>query len=263
MNILITGNEGFIGKHLTKYLTDKGHNIKGWDLKSGLDVDDITEDDLKDIDCVIHLAASTSVWNEKNEEIIHNNIKCFVHILDLCKYMKIKLLYASSSCSCNITSLYGLSKQFDENYSKLSEWGVGMRFHNVYGPNSREDTLMGICMQNDKIVLYNNGNNTRHFTYIDDICWGVNMCIHYPTGVYNLYNPEENTTLEFVKEVSKYKDIDIVLTKEIRDKDKESQLVEDNYINLLETNYTPIEYGIESCYHSNCKERESLYQRMG
>ena len=34
MKILVTGSEGFIGKHLCNYLTDKGHQVVPADKKN-------------------------------------------------------------------------------------------------------------------------------------------------------------------------------------------------------------------------------------
>ena len=47
MKILITGNSGFIGNHLTKYLADQGHSVTGCDLNTG---------DLKDTHYVSRVA---------------------------------------------------------------------------------------------------------------------------------------------------------------------------------------------------------------
>ena len=133
--ILITGHKGFIGSYLYSYLAAKGYDVIGIDRKSGVEVLSVTEDDLRDIDIVIHLAAQTSVWNDNIELIENDNIKSFIHIFLLCKKLDKKFIYASSSCSVNITSMYGLSKRFDDEFVKLYGWDkcVGLRFHNVYG----------------------------------------------------------------------------------------------------------------------------------
>jgi len=212
MNILLTGSEGFIGGHLSKYLANHGHNIMPIDRKIGSEVQDIKT--LEDIDLVIHLAAQTSVWNEDIELVINDNINAFVHIYSLCKKHNKRLIYTSSSCAINETSIYGLTKHFDDDFVKIYGGDViGVRLHNVYGKNTRNDTLLGKCINcDDKIVLFNEGNNKRHFTYIKDVCEGIENAISLKPGVYNLYNPTENTTLEFVNEVTKYKHIEVIKT---------------------------------------------------
>jgi len=78
-NVLITGNAGFIGANLTRYLHEKGYNIRGMDdFSSGVkkyipdyvemknEYSDITQDidclgATNNIDIVIHLAAESGV----------------------------------------------------------------------------------------------------------------------------------------------------------------------------------------------------------
>ena len=87
MNILITGSEGFIGKHLMNYLKERGYNVIGVDRRCGKEVLDLSYRDLINIDIVIHLAAQTSVWNNNTEQIAKDNIQAFIHIFNLCKSM--------------------------------------------------------------------------------------------------------------------------------------------------------------------------------
>ena len=129
--VLITGHKGFIGSHLVSYLAEKGYAITGIDRIEGKEVSALTENDLAAVDCVVHLAAQTSVWNKDYKAIIEDNILAFMHIFDLCRKLGKKFIYASSSCSVNVTSPYGFSKMFDDMYAK--DYGVGLRFHNVYG----------------------------------------------------------------------------------------------------------------------------------
>lgn len=237
--ILITGSEGFIGKHLAARLS----NITRIDRKIGYEVLDLTEKDLEGVDCVIHLAAQTSVWNADYQQIIDDNIKAFSHIFFLCRKMGIKFIFTSSSTAINATSLYGITKAFDEQLATVYNYGVGLRLHNVYGPNSREDTLLGICLKNDTVTLYNNGQNIRHFTYIEDVCMGIVMAMYKPDGIYNICNPSPCSTYDFCKEVQKYKPLDIKLIPDIRELDRESQRIDQDTPSLL-NKYVQVDEGI-------------------
>jgi len=135
---------------------------------------------------------------EAPREYIKSNIIGFFNILELSKTKKVKhLIYASSS------SVYGANKNFpfDEKNScthpiqlyaatKISNESMahsysslynlptsGIRFFTVYGPWGRPDQALFIFTKNilnkKKINLFNYGNHTRDFTYIDDIVNGI------------------------------------------------------------------------------------------
>src|SRR6185503_9302724 len=57
MKILITGDEGFVGRHFHKALDGKGHTIHGVDIKRGRDCRDLFKQSDIRYDLVIHLAA--------------------------------------------------------------------------------------------------------------------------------------------------------------------------------------------------------------
>jgi len=57
LKILITGDEGFVGKNFKKHLDSKHNSITGIDLKNGIDVRDFCRKDDTKYDVVIHLAA--------------------------------------------------------------------------------------------------------------------------------------------------------------------------------------------------------------
>ena len=114
---------------------------------------------------------------------MHDNIETFMAVCDACKRAGVKLVYASSSTanSPNTTSLYGISKRFDEEYARCyNPQATGVRLHNVYGPNPRQGTLLWHLLNDNPVRLVNGGRNVRHFTYIDDVvegliyAWGCN-----------------------------------------------------------------------------------------
>jgi UDP-glucuronate 4-epimerase len=149
---------------------------------------------------VINLAAQAGVRYslKKPRTYIRSNIIGFFNIIDLSKDYKIKhLIYASSS------SVYGANKNlpFPENspanhpiqlyaatklsnesmahaYSSLYKLPTsGIRFFSVYGPWGRPDQALFIftkkILNNQKLKLFNYGNHTRDFTYIDDLVEGI------------------------------------------------------------------------------------------
>lgn len=247
-HIIVTGSDGFIGKKLVEKLKEDPDNIVyEIDRKRGLEAKNIDFlFNLKDIDCVYHLAAQTSVFNDQDELIVDDNIATFVKIVGLCRKYGTKLVYASSSTAntSNTTSLYGLSKRFDEEYARLyCSWATGVRLHNVYGKDPREGTLLW-CLLNKDVKLYNKGQNKRSFTYIDDAVKGLLWASSTEGGLYNCVNPQTWTTEKFAQEVSNYRDVHYQIVDEIRDKDNPVQDVDKN-IETIPLRYTSIEEGVK------------------
>lgn len=151
-------------------------------------------------DMVCNLAAQAGVRYslENPEAYIDSNINGFLNVLECCRNHKVsKLIYASSSSvygnsdtvpfkeTANVdhpVSLYAATKKSNElmahTYSHL--YGIktiGLRFFTVYGPWGRPDMAMFLftdaILNNRSIKVFNNGNLSRDFTYIDDIVKGV------------------------------------------------------------------------------------------
>lgn len=173
MKVIVTGGEGFIGKALAAMLRKRGVEVVSVDRRNGTEAGEyFASADLTNIDCVYHLAAQTSVFNANKSDIIHDNIETFKAVCDACARHGTKLVYASSSTAAdgNTTSLYGISKRFNEEYARCyNPTATGVRFHNVYGPDPRQGTLLWCLLTQERVKLYNMGRNIRHFTYIDDI----------------------------------------------------------------------------------------------
>ena len=158
-------------------------------------------------DVVCNLAAQAGVRYsiENPESYIDSNIVGFLNILECCRYNQIKhLLYASSSSvygenkkvpfstSDNVDhpiSLYAATKKSNElmahTYSHLySLPTTGMRFFTVYGPWGRPDMapmLFSEAISKGKAIkVFNNGNMSRDFTYIDDVINGIEILLQNP-----------------------------------------------------------------------------------
>ena len=129
---------------------------------------------------------------------LHTNLVGFFNILDCSNRYKIKhLVYASTS------SVYGANESFPLKETKIADHPIqfyaatkksneimahsyssiynlpttGLRFFTVYGPWGRPDMALYIFTKNiiedKKVPLFNGGNHSRSFTYIDDIVDGV------------------------------------------------------------------------------------------
>lgn len=252
MKVIVTGSEGFIGKALAAFLRSRGIEVVGIDRRYGVEVSEYFKNRsaLYGISCVFHLAAQTSVFNDRKEQIVHDNISSFITVCDTCEKAGVKLVYASSSTANdgNTTSLYGLSKRFDERYARLyNPTATGIRFHNVYGPHPRQGTLLWYLLTMDKVKLYNLGRNVRHFTYIEDIVKALFLGMTETAPLVNAANPEETSTFHLARIVQRYKPLEIELVNINRKFDRPEQSVNED-IETLSLQYTDVEEGIRRIF---------------
>jgi UDP-glucuronate 4-epimerase len=91
---------------------------------------------------------------------------------------------------------------------------IGLRFFTVYGPWGRPDMAMFLftdaILNNKPIKVFNNGNLSRDFTYIDDIIAGVVATLiddsREDASLYELYNIGNSKPvklMDFITEIEK------------------------------------------------------------
>ena len=158
-------------------------------------------------DCVVNLAAQAGVRYslEHPETYVESNVAGYLNILELCRHYNCpRLIYASSSSvygnSSEVpfredarvdhpVSIYAATKKSNElmayTYSLLYRLEtIGLRFFTVYGPWGRPDMapiLFAESIWNDQpIKVFNHGDLSRDFTYIDDIIEGIVKIIDRP-----------------------------------------------------------------------------------
>ena len=152
-----------------------------------------------EIEKIIHLAGKAGVRKslETPQEYISSNIVGTINLLELSKDYKINcFINASSSsvyaeneipfvetnCINKINSPYGVTKRATELFTysyhlnyKLNI--VNLRFFTVYGKIGRPDMsifkFIKLIDNNEPIHIFGNGEQTRSFTYVDDIVSGI------------------------------------------------------------------------------------------
>lgn len=185
---------------LKECISNKFENIrfKKLDLVNNTEINYLF--DTEKFDKVCHLAAQAGVRYslENPRSYIDSNITGFFNILECCRHHNVKhIVYASSSSVYgnnkkipfeendrvdNPISLYAATKRSNElmayTYNHLYNFQTtGLRFFTAYGPWGRPD--MAIYLFTDSILkgkplkVFNNGNLSRDFTYIDDIVEGT------------------------------------------------------------------------------------------
>lgn len=246
---IITGSEGFIGKFLCTRLNGLFDVIR-IDTKIGGDAARI-EPLLAGggIDVVFHLAAETSVFNDRFDDIERENVHAFMVVANACHKHGVKLVYASSSTAnaCNTTSMYGMSKRFNEQFAKAyCPSATGVRLHNVYGREPRQGTLL-YNLLHGPCTIYNGGRNVRHFTYIGDVAEALIYAYGCDRQLVNVRNPESNTVREFCEEVAKYRDLKLDYTDALRPLDNFAQSVDEG-IYSVPLHYRDIAHGLAQVF---------------
>ena len=176
------------------------------------------------IQTVIHLAAQAGVRYSMENPIsyINSNILGFINILENCRNNRINnLIFASSSSvyggnkqlpfkekdgANHPISLYAATKKSNElmahAYSHLYNLPcTGLRFFTVYGPWGRPDMAPMIftkaILENKEIKVFNNGDLSRDFTYIDDAVAIITELISKPPLInpnFNFSNPDPSSS---------------------------------------------------------------------
>ena len=246
---IITGSEGFIGKFLCNRLEGL-FDVVRIDTKIGGDAARIEPLLARgDIDAVFHLAAETSVFNDRFDDIERENVHAFMVVAGACHKHGVKLVYASSSTAnaCNTTSMYGMSKHFNEQFAKAyCPSATGVRLHNVYGREPRQGTLLYNLLQGP-CTIYNGGRNVRHFTYIGDVAEALLYAYGCNRQLVNVRNPQSNTVREFCEEVAKYRTLDLDFTDELRPLDNFAQSVDEG-IYSVPLHYRDIGQGLAQVF---------------
>lgn len=147
-------------------------------------------------DYIFHHAAQAGVrasWGRDFSIYTENNIMATQRLLEVCKERNIaKFIFASSSSvygDCpdipmrensipSPVSPYGVSKLASEQLCYLY-WKnfnvpvVSLRYFTVYGSRQRPDMAFNkfikAILKDEEIIMYGDGEQTRDFTYIDDI----------------------------------------------------------------------------------------------
>jgi UDP-glucuronate 4-epimerase len=175
-----------------------------------------------EFDLVLHLAAQAGVrYSLENPHAYADaNLTGFLNVLEGCRHAAVPhLVYASSSSVYggntkvpfaetdrvdNPVSLYAATKKANElmAHAYTDLYGMrctGLRFFTVYGPWGRPDMAAWLfteaILQGRPIKLFNNGELSRDFTYIDDIVQGVLgvcYCQQMPEALANVYNIGNN-----------------------------------------------------------------------
>jgi nucleoside-diphosphate-sugar epimerase len=248
MKLLVTGTDGYIGVLLADVLANRGHDVTGLDAgfyRDGLlydgvppprrqikqDIRDITHDDLRGYDAVIHLAElSNDPLGQHNRELTFQiNHHGSVALATKCREAGIKRFVYTSSCSvygvassanvtetsvtnpqtayaeCKVLVERDVSMLADKNFSPTF-----LRNATAFGasPRMRFDivlnNLAGLAWTTKEIKMISDGTPWRPLVHVLDICDAVACVLDAPREIVHnqVFNVGDNSQNYRVREIA-------------------------------------------------------------
>ena len=177
---------------------------------------------------VFHLAGQPGVrasWGKEFSRYTDNNILATQLLLEACKGLSLsKFVYSSTSSVYGDTedlpmredgltrpiSPYGATKLAAEHlcylyWKAFSVPVVSLRFFTVYGPRQRSDMFFHLflraLLRGDEVPLFDDGEQTRDFTFCQDIIEGIVAAASYPGSgeVFNLGGGSQISVLKAIE----------------------------------------------------------------
>lgn len=254
--ILITGNSGYIGSHLSKLL-DGEYELYGMDLNNPQypisshrkhDIRQALPANVIEFDAVVHLAALVNV-GESTEKPTDYYMTNYIGTLNVLKTVKCKnFILASTGAAEGCASPYGTSKRAAEDC--VAEWCKFMklpytifRFYNVIGKDGFEPTNPDGLMYNllkaperGEFTIYgtdydvsSDGTCVRDYVHVMEICEALKTAIEQPSNkIECLGHGVGYTVREMVNLFQKVNDVDFDIKKgPRREGDLPSSVLED------------------------------------
>jgi UDP-glucose 4-epimerase len=237
--ILVTGSNGYIGRHLCAVLDDSvGHEVTGldrMDIKSY--ASKFIHQDILNMECldehydaVVHLAALVNVGDSVKYPMryFQTNVAGTLNVLERINYDH--FIFASTGAASNVNSPYALSKKVSESmvreYCSLSNKDYTIfRFYNVIGSAgvgfepTNQDGLMYNLMKarnTGEFNLHGNDYNTsdgtavRDYLHVYEVCKAIRFAISRPSNllVENLGTGEGHTVQQIIDTFKKVNNCD-------------------------------------------------------
>ena len=218
MKILVTGDKGFIARHLIDKLRIE-HEVHGYDYSEN------HKPSVDGYDWVIHLGAISSTTERDVDKIMLQNFEFSKWIFKECNTRSVNLQYASSA------SVYGPYEKFGEDDPKQPQspyaWSKylfdrwvwqqehkicvhGMRYFNVYGPKEHKGNQASPitkfttqAKEEGTITLFENSDKyLRDFIFVGDVCDIHEQMIlnNIQSGLYNI-GTGSTTSFQTVAEI--------------------------------------------------------------
>lgn len=228
MRILITGAEGFIGKHLAYHLK-RHHEVIGIDFVDG----DLREEGMAEYligknnpDVVVHLAAQVGIYfNEQDcSHAIESNATMTLRVAKACSKAGAKMVHTSTSevygdhgnqlvdedapLIGKPTGIYAISKRWSEDAAReyAPDNLVIIRPSMPYGPGAPPgkgrramDNMLWQAYHGKPITVHR--GSLRSWCWIGDLCRGYELIIiSGETGAFNIGRDDDERSMLWIAE---------------------------------------------------------------
>jgi UDP-glucose 4-epimerase len=224
--VLITGNSGYIGSHLSQLLKrDTSLTLYGLDLNAPqIALDYFQKQDIKEynnwcysdieFDCVIHLAAEVAVGRSVTNPTLYYLTNTLGTLNVLTNIKTKRYVHASTGSAGPMNNPYGISKRAAEEivdqYCKENNIPfTTFRFYNVTGSDgicpTNPDGLMWNLMNAEKTGTFNllgddydteDGSAVRDYTHVNEICNALEQAIDTSTNQIENLGHGKGTTVK-------------------------------------------------------------------
>ena len=207
--VLITGNSGYIGSHLSKMLADS-YEVYGLDINLpqtdclkdwyNIDIRKLFTID-QEFDAVIHLAALVNVGESEQQPISYyiTNLNGTMNVINKIKTKN--FIFASTGAAAGCESAYGISKRAAEDvvreYCTIhnpKDYTI-FRFYNVIGsdgfaPTNPDGLMYNLMKAKEKgeFTIFGNDYDTRDgtcirdYVHVNEICDALRSAIEKPSN---------------------------------------------------------------------------------
>lgn len=227
--VLVTGSEGFLGRHCCEHLRGMGHEVAGYDLPRGdiLDRSALAKA-LRGKDLCVHLAAMANLHEcrEATARAERVNVLGTEQLARACCEAGVGLLFVSTACIYGNNG-YGIQVETNpvaptEHYSRTKWRGekalealaqshgldyLILRPATFYGPGMRKALaiyrLLSAHLEGAPVTIEGSGEQTRSYTHVRDVAGAIGLLLRRwpedPCRIYNCAGGETHSVLELLE----------------------------------------------------------------
>jgi len=207
MNILLSGNKGFIGTQIWNWLGTTNYHYLGFD-----EHDDIPS---QKFDLILHFGARTLI--RKSREMPYqyflDNSDLTLRLLEKARKDDSTIVFPTSGSVMEATNPYSLSKRHGEEWVKLygQMYGVKhyiLKLYNIYGETSRKGAVYLFCkaaLNHETAIVYGDGTHRRDYVHVSDLVRVVSSIAsaRIPPGQYEVGTGIGTSVLDLISMVEK------------------------------------------------------------